>query len=426
MKDESGNIVVFSSFLPHPSSLRKASAIARAIVETESSLAEPRFQLRRVAGKTVIACTSELAAYAEKLGHVADELAEADPLLPPLRVFQDLFDVSQPALPEGCQPLNNERLVKLAAAMSNSAAVSATQELYRRGMAAERALRLGIGTLKGLGLGENERGLSIDLIRARVEGRYPEAEPLPDRPELDALLERAGLNVEWSIETSTYRRRDLSVVFTSGSSIPRRRTTATSTRHVEVTPEMADARQFEERLQHAYDEGGFLVLTVRPSRMRACEASLRKRFDVERISFDALLFEFLRAEAEDLEVDWQVVQQADGAEPSSQDWKNLLHLVSIAQPKMEESLLNCERHLLLVHPGGIARYDMMSILETLRDRTGQDVPCPGAWVLVATDQQSDMPLLDHAEIPLISPGQRAIVSEPWIDNLHRGRMKAEG
>ena len=426
MKDESGNIVVFSSFLPHPSSLRKASAIARAIVETESSLAEPRFQLRRVAGKTVIACTSELAAYAEKLGHVADELAEADPLLPPLRVFQDLFDVSQPALPEGCQPLNNERLVKLAAAMSNSAAVSATQELYRRGMAAERALRLGIGTLKGLGLGENERGLSIDLIRARVEGRYPEAEPLPDRPELDALLERAGLNVEWSIETSTYRRRDLSVVFTSGSSIPQRRTTATSTRHVEVTPEMADARQFEERLQHAYDEGGFLVLTVRPSRMRACEASLRKRFDVERISFDALLFEFLRAEAEDLEVDWQVVQQADGAEPSSQDWKNLLHLVSIAQPKMEESLLNCERHLLLVHPGGIARYDMMSILETLRDRTGQDVPCPGAWVLVATDQQSDMPLLDHAEIPLISPGQRAIVSEPWIDNLHRGRMKAEG
>jgi len=141
----------------------------------------------------------------------------------------------------------------------------------------------------------------------------------------------------------------------------------------------------------------------------------------DRVSFDALLFEFLRAEAEELEVDWHVVQQADGAEPSSQDWKNLLHLVSSAQPKMEESLLNCERHLLLVHAGLIARYDMMSILETLRDRTGQDVPCPGAWVLVATDQQSDMPLLDHAEIPLISPGQRAIVSEPWIDNLHRGR-----
>ena len=52
---------------------------------------------------------------------------------------------------------------------------------------------------------------------------------------------------------------------------------------------------------------------------------------------------------------------------------------------------------------------------------GHDVPCPGAWVLVATDGQNDMPLLDDAEIPLITPGQRAKVSEAWIDNADRGR-----
>ena len=68
----------------------------------------------------------------------------------------------------------------------------------------------------------------------------------------------------------------------------------------------------------------------------------------------------------------------------------------------------------------IARYDLMSLLETLRDRTGRDVPCPGVWVLVAADAQSDMPFLDGAEIPLISLGQRARVAESWIDNLHRG------
>jgi hypothetical protein len=44
-------------------------------------------------------------------------------------------------------------------------------------------------------------------------------------------------------------------------------------------------------------------------------------------------------------------------------------------------------------------------------------------VLVATDGQSDMPMLDHAEIPLITPGQRARVSEAWIDNVHRGRAE---
>ncbi|QGJ70863.1 BREX system serine/threonine kinase PglW [Planctomycetales bacterium 10988] len=405
---------------------RMASAIARAIVETETSLAEPRFQLRRVGGKAVVACTQELATYAEKLGQVADELAQADPLLPPLRVFQELFDVAQPSLPEGCQPFNNERLLRLAAAMSSSAAVSAKQELYPCGMAAERALRLGIGALTGLGLGDNEGGFSIDQIRSRVESRYPEAESLPDRPELDALLERVGLDVRWNPETTTYHRRESSIMYTSGSSMPRRRTTATSTRQVEVTPDMADARQFEERLQHAHDEGGFLVLTVRPSRMRACEANLLKRFNedgrtIQRLSFDDLLFDSLRAEAQELDVNWNVVEQADGSDPGSQDWKNLLHLVSMAQPKIEESLLNRDEHLLLVHPGLIARYDMMSLLETLRDRTGHDVPCPGVWVLVATDEQSDMPFLDDAEIPLISPGQRAKVSEPWIDNLHRGR-----
>ncbi len=288
-------------------------------------------------------------------------------------------------------------------------------------MAAERALRLGMGALTGLGLGENESGFSIDQIRARVESRYPEAEPLPDRPELDALLERAGLNVDWNIETSTYRRRELSVVFTSGSSMPRRRTTATSTRHVPVPPKRADARHFQDRLAHAYAEGGFLVLTVRPSQMRSCEAELLRRFDLEKVSFDAILFQYLRAVATELDIDWGVIELADGADRTSQDWTNLLHVISLVAPKIEADLLNQNRHLLLVHPGLIARYDQMAILETLRDRTGHDVPCPGVWVLVATDEQSDMPLLDHAEIPLISPGQRAKVSEPWIVNEDRGR-----
>ena len=208
---------------------------------------------------------------------------------------------------------------------------------------------------------------------------------------------------------------------TSGSSVPLRRTTATGKRQIEITPDVASARQFEDRLQYAYNEGGFLVLMVRPSRMRACEANLLRRVDLERVSFDSLLFDDLRREAEELDVAWQVVQQADGCSTRDQDWKNLLHLVSLVQPKMEQDLLRRKGHLLLVHPGLIARYDMMPLLETLRDRVGHDAQCPGAWVLVPADEQNDMPFLDDAEIPLISPGQRTKVSEAWIDNLHRGR-----
>ncbi|WP_134499913.1 hypothetical protein, partial [Microvirga pakistanensis] len=41
------------------------------------------------------------------------------------------------------------------------------------------------------------RGLGVDALRARVRGRFPDAESLPDRPALDALLAEAGPEVEW-------------------------------------------------------------------------------------------------------------------------------------------------------------------------------------------------------------------------------------
>jgi hypothetical protein len=402
---------------------RMASAVARAAVETEASMAQPRFEIHRLGGMVVVSCVSELATFAEELGRKADQLAAADPLPPPLRVFQELYEVKQPQQPHGCQPFSNERLLKLASAMSRTAAVSSRQELYPHGMAAERALRLGIGALSGLGLGDGETGFSIEQIRDRLKNRYPEAEPLPNRPELDDLLRKVGLDVRWHPETSTYHRRVEPILVTSGSSMPKRRTTAISTRKGEMTPEKADARQFHERLSHAYSDGGFLVLTVRPSRMRACEDELGRRFRLERVSFDDLLLEALRQEADALEIDWKTIEQADGADRSSQDWHNLMHLVARVAPKVTADLCNRTKHLLMVHPGLLSRYDQMAILETLRDKVGHDVPCPGLWVLVATDEQHDMPMLDHAEIPLITSGQRAKVSEAWVDNLDRGHTK---
>jgi hypothetical protein len=226
--------------------------------------------------------------------------------------------------------------------------------------------------------------------------------------------------VEWDAEDKVYRRRRTGTHTTSGSSIPDRLVTAKHPRAVEVTPDKAEARAFQERLKHAYKEGGFLVLTVRPSRMRFAEREFMDRFDLERVSFDQLLFDALREEAKELEVDWSIVEQADRSEPFSQDWKNLLHLVGKAAPKIVENLIQRREHLLMVHPGLIARYDQMQILETLRDRVGHDVPCPGLWVLVAADGQNELPILDHAEIPLITPGQRAKVSEHWINNEDRG------
>lgn len=405
---------------------RLASAIARAAVETEGSLSEPRFEMRRLAGRTVVTCTPDLAVYAEKLGEVADRTAKADPLLPRLRVFQELYDVPQPPPVPGCQPFSNERLIKLAAAMGNEAAVSSRQELYPRNMEALRALRLGIGALSGLGLGEKNEGFTITQVHNRVSSRYPEAMALPTDPkELEQMLQKVGIDVRWDADKKVFRRSEVRILATSGSSIGSRRDTATSTRHVDSTsPETVEARQTEDRLQYAYRDGGFLVLTVRRSRMRDCERELLHRFpELVRVSFDDLLFEQLRAKSEEYEFPWSDLYESDAEGKKSEDWHNLLHLMSEVAPNIETEIMNREPPLLLVHPGLIARYEMMSVLQTLRDRVGHDAACPSVWVLVATDQQNDMPYLDGVQIPLISKGQRADVSENWIDNRHRGRAK---
>ena len=402
---------------------RLASSIARAAIETEVASSEPRLQLRRIGGKTFVACSTELADYAEKLGELADRISKADPLLPRLRVFQEVYDIPQPPPVAGCQPLGNERLIKLAAAMSVGAAVSSRQEIYPRQMSAERALRLGIGALSGLGLGNANDGFELEDPQSRVSSRYPEAEPLPTDPlELEQMLQRVGIDVYWDTDKKVFRRREARILVTSGSSLGRRRSTATSTRHIDSSsPETAQARADEDRLQHAFRNGGFLVVTVKPSRMRDCERELLHRFGLEKVSFDDLLFDKLRAKSTEYDFPWSDIYEADAESQNSDDWHNLLHLVGEVMPLIADELMRRVRPQLLVHPGLIARYGQMSLLQSLRDRIGHDAVCPSLWVLVASDNQSEMPHLDGVQIPLISTGQRASISEFWIDNLHRGR-----
>jgi hypothetical protein len=207
--------------------------------------------------------------------------------------------------------------------------------------------------------------------------------------------------------------------------MPQRHSTAASARRPTVTPYVAEARLFEERLQHAYRDGAFLVLSVRPSQLRRCEAELLHRFHVLRHSCDRLLLTHLHQQAARLRIDWQVVREADGAPPGSRDWHNLLRLVSMVVPAIEAELLAAPQPVLLVHPGLLARYGQMGVLERLRDQVGRRGVCPGLWVLVAADEQSELPLLDGQAIPLLTPGQRARVPQAWLENAHRATGAAE-
>jgi hypothetical protein len=131
------------------------------------------------------------------------------------------------------------------------------------------------------------------------------------------------------------------------------------------------------------------------------------------------LFQFLKQKAKELDIDWAMIENADGSSHQSQDWQNLLRVVDSVKDQILTNLLQREKPILLVHAGLIARYDLMILLEDLRDQIGHDNSCPCMWVLVADDGLNPRPILDHQVIPLISNGQRANISEPWMDNYHR-------
>jgi len=179
---------------------RESFAIVRAALETESELAQPRFLLRRPRDGHVVLVVRDdpetggldgpkLADYALRLGEEADALARAETLPSPSRV-QEMLRVIGP--PSGLAVLTTNRLLRIATRCSRQAALSSRLEFYPKGMSAERALRLAQGSLAGA------KELTPAQIQERVLGRYPEAQPLPARPELDRLLQEAGCDLKWT------------------------------------------------------------------------------------------------------------------------------------------------------------------------------------------------------------------------------------
>lgn len=407
-----------------PERSRFAAAVACAAVETEVGREGARYLLHRGSQRIWVAATPRLAAryaassaaraqYAEHLGRKADALAAADPLLTPTRVVEELQAVPQP---EGDTALTPERLLRLAVASSQSAALSSRMELYPRQMDAARALKLGIGSLLG------PKALTVQQIRQRIASRYPLAAAVPGPPALDDLLRAAGIELVWD-ETGAegegvYRPRYGALAAATRTSSLHRISTAPGT-EVSDSPEVEAAVALETRLQQTVAAHRFLVLTVAPRHLLRAEAELVQRFPVTRLSLEALLIQEMKAVAASAGAKWEVVLKADGAPPQSTDWRRLQLLVRQAMPAVTQALLAADRPVLLVYPGLLARYDQMQILETLRDACAQRPDVPGYVVLVASDAQRPLPVLDDKPIPVIQASEWARIPESWLANMHR-------
>ena len=392
----------------HEQRRRMAASVTRAAIEAEGTEAEARFLWQRVASTLVVARSDAHVRYLEKLGNIADEIAVQEPLLPPKRASQRIREVDAP---EGLGEISVHRLLCLAASCSKRAAVSAREEIYPRGMEAQRALILAHGVLVG------DRKLAQNEIQTRVSSRYPEAQLLPPRPELDRLLEIADGDLRWSETDEAYVRKSV-LTTTSGSTSIRRFSTATGTRAPGSQPEVAEARRFEERLQHAYNEDSFLVVMAQPGHVEEAEVELLRRFSLERRQLDRMLLQAIKDVAARAKAKWEAIITID-AQGEGNSWRKLNRLVGDAMVEVEKTLLSSDRPQLLTNPGLLRRYGQMDVLEKLRDAAGSRDGIPAVWLLLPTEEASDLPTLDGEAIALIDSGQRTRIPTAWLENRHR-------
>ncbi|PAY16332.1 serine/threonine protein kinase [Rhodopirellula sp. SM50] len=413
-------LVARGSAQDEPLRTRYPGALARLCVEVEKTREEPRFVMRRSGDKILIATDSDLATYASKLGEEADRIAAEDPLVPPVRALARLRKVNPPA---DAPAIADSRLIRLAAAASETAAVSSRQELYPRGMDALRALKLSPGALYGVPT------LTPDQIRERIGGRYPEADALPDRPMLDEILTAAGFDFRWDaagkdgVGCYVSRLRDAISLTSLSESVSRRSTGKESGAEIDpadITPEIADARAFEDRLHRTIDDGAFLALIVGPKNYQAAIRELSHRFDLDVVDVEGIFIDALRDVAGAAGVDWNLVLKTD-ATVGEGDWNKLMLLVGRAMPIVEARLQSSTKTILMIYPGLLARYEQMPLLQRLRDRVGIAGGIPGLWLLIPGDNAA---MIDGKPIPVISITQRARIPESWLRNKHRGNLAA--
>ena len=402
---------------------QRAAAAAFAALEVESARESARMRLYRGRRQPLVVATTELfpdsplspserGRYADALGTKADELAAADPLLTPERALEELRAVEPPA---GESPLTDDRLLRLAVAASAGAALSSRLEVYPRGMDAQRALKLGAGALLG------PKRLPLEMVQQRIASRYPDAEPLPGRPQLDRMLEAEGLPLAWKPADAAYAPPSPFGSADGTGTLSRRTTTVAP--HVPDAPGVGEAQALEDRLARVAPEGRLLALTVEPRHYLRAADELEDRFGLERVSLEGLLLGALREAADLLGASWDVVLRADAAAPTSRDWRRLQALVQKAMPAVETALLARERPALLLFPGLLARYGQLALIDRLREAAAEG-RAPGAVLLIPADQQATMPVIDGEALPVVLASDWARIPAPWLRNAHRGHAPA--
>ncbi len=377
--------------------LAYGTALVRAIVEFDARDTHPVFVLRRRAAKPNLLALSEQGGDAEDaiippadlLNDLASELgSKADDLIAGGVIAASTATTELRALVDELGStdqweVSDTRLLRLAAAASQTAAFSGFNELYPRSLPIKEALEHAMR-------GKPGRSISQMAVRRTLNARFPHlTAPVPSSDNLDALMRE--LYPELVNQDGLYAPK--STVLS--------RTGTMSTTQFTAIPAAEITRKLTESLgRHAA-----LTLTVTPKRYVAATGALASRFDVGILDVADLVIRASKARIEKAGGIWRGLLGYDALDRDSKEWKSLLNVVQGAVEPIWSERLGAEGPLLLTNAGPLVRYGMTSLLATLLD-TGTKRPA-ARWLLVAKPGDARAPMLEGRSVPLGPSG--------WID-----------
>jgi hypothetical protein len=189
----------------------------------------------------------------------------------------------------------------------------------------------------------------------------------------------------------------------------------------------AAATATHERLHRHSRNGGYLVMTVPPRWQERATTQLAS-YGATVVDLDEWIIGSLRRLAAVRNIEWErAIVATDATGPTGDRWARLRTVMADAIAPLTTELLATE-HVLLTHPGLLARFDRLGLLDELRSRTrlqhdGQVLRT--LWVLVPSDDPAATPKLAGKPIPVTTGAEHLALPDPWLENLHHITVKGE-
>ena len=405
--------------------MRLALGAVRIATLAEEGIASAGWMMSRRGSAVLVAArsddgaphsASELADYAALLADAAEGLVNSQRVVSRHELLDRLDRVVPPT---GTVPLPGAHLADLVADLCASVAVNSRLELYPVGLAPVEALRAARRSLV------TAQPITVSEIRSRVSARFPQAGQLPGRPELDEAFKEAGVELDWSESDSAYispqhRARTTSTVVDSSSRYPTR--LAASIPEAEID----NAADFHDRLHRARNNGSLLVLVTEARELDKAERQIGG-LGAATVNLDEWLSAELAGLTANGKPSWDTLAAADAAGPGGVNWGRLRQVVDQALERVTDRLLATNDTVLLTNVGLLARYDRLDLVAAWRGSLHMGGhPLRAIWLLIPSTVASDVPMLDHRAVPVVSRNEWSRIPADWLKNAHRGARTPSG